>query len=83
MAHQKIEVPSDIKPEDIAPESQLVNPSVDKIVPKHIENNPVNKPATIPPTKLPDTKLQTQPANKPPVMLLPKPKAVMPQKPTA
>lgn len=77
------EVPRDIKPEDIAPESQLVKPDGDKLVQKPADNKPIIKPSTTPPAKLPDSKNQTQPAVKPPVVApsTQQPKAVMPKKP--
>ncbi len=61
------EIPADIKPEDIAPESQALpqEKPVDK---------PLQKPVT-PPAKLPEIKTTTHPADKP------QPKAVMPKKP--
>jgi penicillin-binding protein 1A len=66
------EVPANIKPEDIAPESQIGTKDNSQY------NNPANKPAqqTPPPVKLPDSK--NQPANLPQQQ---QPKAVMPKKP--
>jgi penicillin-binding protein 1A len=75
------EVPGDIKPEDIAPESQIITPPTDKIVPRTLDTKPIIKPTTLPPAKLPDAKIQTQPANKPPAIPQVQPKAVMPKNP--
>ncbi len=74
-------VPGDIKPEDIAPESQIITPQADKIATKPVETKPIIKSTNLPPAKLPDSKIQTQPANKPPTIPQVQPKAVMPRKP--
>ncbi len=77
------EIPSNIKPEDIGAESQIITPdatNTDKIIPKPVENKST-KPATNAPIKLPESKTSTQPANKPSSVPTVQPKAVMPKKP--
>ena len=74
------EIPNNIKPEDIGAESQIGTPETNKPVTKPADAKPIIRPTTTPPAKLPDTKTQTQPANKPPVVPSTQPKAVMPKK---